>query len=462
MKIQIQFFSLLLTAFIFVAGDSQAQSVYYVDAINGNNSNSGTSEPLAWKTVAKVNSASLIPGDIVLFKRGQIWNEQLRITRPGTPARVITFGVFGSGGAPTINGSNRTIPTRGDGIINVNANNILLDGLKAASSGGYGIKISPSVSNITVQNCEVNDTIDGGIIAEDGLNIVVKGCKVSNTNQLGTSAWHEAITMHNIGGFEVMNNEVLNCREDGIDAKYDSRNGKIYNNRVNNSNGPEIYIDAAHDIEVYGNVLSGSAADKAGIGIAVETTANPNRLNTYNLNIHNNVIFDNGHGIWVWLENGAQEFANLYGIKILNNTIVDNSRGNGGGIWFLPGGSPANFTSGNEIRNNIIYNNTVRSGAKVIRNDSGGASRFVISNNLIRTGEPSDVVNLNQVETTAPGFVNAASRDYNLTSASPARDRGVQVGLPFTGSAPDIGAFELSSTPPDIIPPANPTGLREQ
>ena len=48
-------------------------AVYYVDAVNGNDSysglagafTSGTTGP--WKTIAKVNAATLNPGDSVLF-----------------------------------------------------------------------------------------------------------------------------------------------------------------------------------------------------------------------------------------------------------------------------------------------------------------------------------------------------------------------------------------------------------
>ena len=54
-----------------------AQTVYYVDATNGNDANDGQSEANAWKTISKVNSQSFSPGDSILFKRGDTWREQL-------------------------------------------------------------------------------------------------------------------------------------------------------------------------------------------------------------------------------------------------------------------------------------------------------------------------------------------------------------------------------------------------
>ena len=46
-------------------------TTYYVDARNGNDSNTGTSELTPWKTIAKVNPSRFYPGDQILFKRGE-------------------------------------------------------------------------------------------------------------------------------------------------------------------------------------------------------------------------------------------------------------------------------------------------------------------------------------------------------------------------------------------------------
>ncbi|HZP00406.1 MAG TPA: hypothetical protein VFD30_08935, partial [Terriglobia bacterium] len=45
-------------------------TTYYVDSAAGNDANSGQSSSAPWKTLAKVNSVALNPGDSVLFKRG--------------------------------------------------------------------------------------------------------------------------------------------------------------------------------------------------------------------------------------------------------------------------------------------------------------------------------------------------------------------------------------------------------
>jgi len=80
-------------------------ATYYVDATNGDDSNDGLSEANAWKTISKVNSSSFNAGDSILFKRGEVWREQLTVPSSGSSGNPITFGAYGSGADPIINGA---------------------------------------------------------------------------------------------------------------------------------------------------------------------------------------------------------------------------------------------------------------------------------------------------------------------------------------------------------------------
>ena len=80
-------------------------TAYYVDNTAGNDNSTGTSESTAWKTLARVNRASFAPGDRILFKRGEIWREQLTISAAGIPNDPILFDAYGSGSAPVISGA---------------------------------------------------------------------------------------------------------------------------------------------------------------------------------------------------------------------------------------------------------------------------------------------------------------------------------------------------------------------
>ncbi len=79
-------------------------STYYVDATGGSDGNSGTSLQTPWKTVAKVNAATLVAGDSVLFKRGGVWTESLAPTASGAAGNPISFDAYGAGPAPLLTG----------------------------------------------------------------------------------------------------------------------------------------------------------------------------------------------------------------------------------------------------------------------------------------------------------------------------------------------------------------------
>jgi len=60
----------------------------------------------AFATIADINAFSaLAPGDSVLFRRGQTWREQLTVPSSGSAGNPITFGAYGSGADPIINGT---------------------------------------------------------------------------------------------------------------------------------------------------------------------------------------------------------------------------------------------------------------------------------------------------------------------------------------------------------------------
>jgi len=81
-------------------------TTYYVDASGGDDFNDGLSPQTAWKTISKVNSMDFKPGDTILFKRGEIWREQLIVPSSGTEGNPITFGAYGEGEKPKITGAN--------------------------------------------------------------------------------------------------------------------------------------------------------------------------------------------------------------------------------------------------------------------------------------------------------------------------------------------------------------------
>ncbi|MHA1714128.1 MAG: hypothetical protein ACTSXP_00655 [Promethearchaeota archaeon] len=80
-------------------------AVFYVDFSLGNDKNNGNTPARAWKTISKVNSGYYLPGDKILFKRGEVWREKLEIKCSGSETIPITYGAYGSGPNPLFLGS---------------------------------------------------------------------------------------------------------------------------------------------------------------------------------------------------------------------------------------------------------------------------------------------------------------------------------------------------------------------
>ena len=79
---------------------------YYVDSVNGNDDNDGTSETKAWKSLEKVNATTFKPGDKLRFKRGCSWSGLLSPKGSGEKGNPITIDAYGDvkDGRPVING----------------------------------------------------------------------------------------------------------------------------------------------------------------------------------------------------------------------------------------------------------------------------------------------------------------------------------------------------------------------
>lgn len=84
-----------------------AGTVFYVSN-SGNDDNDGLTPDTAWETIARVNrQPEFQGGDAILFKRGDVWREELVITWSGGPGAHIMIGAYGSGDKPGILGSER-------------------------------------------------------------------------------------------------------------------------------------------------------------------------------------------------------------------------------------------------------------------------------------------------------------------------------------------------------------------
>jgi len=353
------------------------------------------------------------PGDGVVI-RGGTYPESVTLKASGTEDEPITI-TTSPGETVIIEGAKKR-PSKGNGLVRLDGvSNIQLIGLQVANSKNFGI-YGTGVKNVTIRGGAVGYSQDGSIVLSDGSNVVVDGVDVHHSNDQGLSADHESISIINVDGFEVKNCHVHDGKEEGIDAKYEARNGKIHGNHVDANNGPNIYVDSAHDIEIFDNLVHGAKDEsKSGIALAVENYSETKKC--YGVKVYNNVVFDNPAAMTLWRESSGS----FKDIVIANNTFYSNDASGGGGIINV--GVPASAFSGtNAIRNNIFWKN---SGRKEIDDGDGAMSKFSVDHNLFKTGTAGSVAGSDAVLTADPGFVDLSAGNVKLAAGSPAIDVGV-------------------------------------
>ncbi|CAB4192557.1 Right handed beta helix region [uncultured Caudovirales phage] len=429
-------------------------NIFYVSN-TGSDAADGKSTGAAWQNISKVNATAFSPGDTILFERGGTWSEQLVIDTSGSAGNPITFGAYGSGARPTISGG--TLPvTSGQGLVHMNGRSyVTLDGIRIYNSNYFGFYADNrsgagnETHHLILHDCDIEASDWGGVVVVGVPNgggasahdITLDGCLIHNNCTDGASAEHEGSSFHEVNGFEIKNCEYYSNNKEGIDCKYNSRNGTIHDNYCHDNVRTCLYIDSANNIDIYNNRCTTSTY---GISIGVESSYNPNSDYAFSINIYNNLIYDNTQGgISIWTESGAtwEAYSNIH---IVNNTIADNVNL---GIYLSPL-TTAGITTGNVIRNNVLYNNVSVSYEEV----AGSFAKFTITNNLFQTGE-GGAIGTSTVTTNSPGFVNEGARDYHLQVTSPAKDAGTSTNAPnvdFDGNARpyntlyDIGAFEYT------------------
>jgi hypothetical protein len=104
-------FLLLIILLITFTGGAEK---YYVSA-TGNDAAKGTSITTSWLSIAKINASTFRPGDMILFKRGDIFYGTITINQSGSSGNPIVFGAYGTGAKPIITGFTRLSGWTNDG-----------------------------------------------------------------------------------------------------------------------------------------------------------------------------------------------------------------------------------------------------------------------------------------------------------------------------------------------------------
>jgi len=175
-----------------------AATTYYVDAVNGDDSQSGASESAAWRSVSRVGAHDLGPGDRVLFRAGQtfVGTVELGAQDAGTPENPVVVGSFG-GGRATINaGAGRGVSVYNAGGVEVRDLNVAGAGYEGGNRRS-GIEFytdlggTRKLSHVRVANVEVSGFGDAGVLLgaypSDGTKSGYRDVRITNVEAHGNA-----------------------------------------------------------------------------------------------------------------------------------------------------------------------------------------------------------------------------------------------------------------------------------
>jgi parallel beta helix pectate lyase-like protein len=269
--------------------NSQAGSRYYVEP-SGSDRNSGGSPSLAWRTVGRVNRASLRPGDVVVFRGGDRFGDAPLIPRSSGSRRArIRYGSFGGGQA---------ILTRGVFLASIAW--ITIDGLRirgaeqgiASGTEGSGARhielLHNTISDVQIgvnspnagdsawriADNHVTRTGDSGLILE-GADFTVVGNRITSTGTDPTIAYGKHGIYAKGARLTMLRNRIEGFATEGISTRF--RDAVIAGNVIQKGDGGVGYYaddPAAGTTTIRANRL---ARVGYGIYIAPEGAAGPSR-----------------------------------------------------------------------------------------------------------------------------------------------------------------------------------------
>jgi len=432
---------------------------YYVSN-SGNDSNNGISPESSWLTISKVNSASLVAGDSILFKRGDSWFGQL-IPKSGTVGNQIIYSVYGSGNKPVLH------------------NSLTLNFVSDWTEESTNIWKTTATISVDVGNIILNTESFVGVKKFDKTDLILQ-------DQFFYDAANDVLYIYSVGNPATKYTDVKACLSTHIVLMYPKSYVTIENISIKYGGAHGIQVTNSHhvtirncDVSWIGGGAHGDAPGRYGNGIEMYFNANDiliesckvwecfdaavsnqyadNQLdiNQYNITYRNNQIWNCEYSYEYFNRSST---GTTHDVSFINNTCY-----NAGGGW---GHSQRSSSTGYHLRlaelpptisNFIIRNNIFHIAASLYQYNYDNSGKYDIDYNCIYqpTGNVSSMyfvtyANFAAYKTasgydahsinTDPLLNNVVLKDFSLMSNSLCLTSGYQSTYQ--------GALQYSSTNP--------------
>jgi hypothetical protein len=299
----------------------------------------------------------------------------------------------------------------------------------------------------------IEDMANGSVHSNTFTNVNATGTLRADGHVIGLAGG--TLSSRTIDNVDVYNNTAIGCGEESrgaLIAIYNSEGVDVYRNTLKNNFTTCIKVGTnSYDVDIYANLCYGAQlnADMIYRGGMIEIGQSTggcgacNDLNT--INIYNNTISNNDDsnspavpvGGIVFYCASAEGFT-FRNINVKNNIINENMESAGANGWELYVTFGASCTASNI---DLDYNDYYRDGnTNYFIYYDGNPYTYAQFDAYVST-ESQDANSIDD----DPLFKDAANDDYTIAENSPAYEQGVDVGLNFCETAPEIGYHEICS-----------------
>ncbi|MCA9741357.1 right-handed parallel beta-helix repeat-containing protein [candidate division KSB1 bacterium] len=391
--------------------------------------------------------ANLQPGD-TLFVRAGTYSESLSFPRNGTAQQPIVLMAY-PGERPLI--------TSSETLFELDESYWIIDGFifDHENADSDAILIRSNASNNIIRNCEIrNGKRDGFDIKAGATDNAIANNIIHNFFKSGADA-HGIVTNPGVIGLSVLNNEIFDNSGDCIQLYSDNSHPvSSYSKNVTIS-GNRLYTTLGSDSE---NALDFKGVDGCLVAnndiFGFDDKAVVVQKGCRNIVVEGNIIRDSQRGIEFRGEDGKSQenmtvrrnlIYNISDYFAVKFDWVDNVQFINNTIAFVQATGLLIEEEG--VTNSVFKNNLF------FQCDSpsiSGTFDAVYSNNGWFGTGAGDLAGPNDLNGAQPNVVDAGNYQFQLNASSPAIDAGVDVGLNYQGTAPDLGAFEYSSSPTGV------------